>query len=246
MKPLEHRTAIVSGASRGIGKAIAVAFAAAGANLVVTARSTAGLEAVAAEIRAAGQECHIVTADLAVATEIQRIAEEAVQRFGRIDLLVNNAAIIHPVVDLVDFDPKLWREVIDVNLTAPALLMKAVLPNMIANRSGKIINISSIGGRQGGKGRSAYRATKAALINLTESVAAEVKAHGIDVNCICPGGVDTPGLREAFGARRLEQEPKVMRPEEIAALAVFLASDAGSSITGTAVNAFGWTNPVFR
>jgi NAD(P)-dependent dehydrogenase (short-subunit alcohol dehydrogenase family) len=136
--------------------------------------------------------------------------------------------------------------VIDVNLTAPALLMKAVLPNMIANRSGKIINISSIGGRQGGKGRSAYRATKAALINLTESVAAEVKAHGIDVNCICPGGVDTPGLREAFGARRLEQEPKVMRPEEIAALAVFLASDAGSSITGTAVNAFGWTNPVFR
>ena len=246
MKLIEHRTAIVTGASRGIGRAIALGFAAEGANLVLTARGTAELEAVAAQIRATGRECHVVAADLGVATEIQRIADEAVQRFGRVDLLVNNAAIIHPVVDLADFDPKLWREVIDVNLTAPAMLMKAVLPNMIANRSGKIINISSIGGRQGAKGRSAYRATKAALISLTESVAAEVKAYGIDVNCICPGGVDTPGLRDAFGAQRLQQEPKVMQPEEIAALAVFLASDAASSITGTAINAFGWTNPVFR
>ncbi len=245
MKALERRIAIVTGSSRGIGKAIAVAFAAAGANVVVTARSRADLEAVAAQIRAAGQECHAVTADLADAADIQRIADEAVRRFGRIDLLVNNAGIIHAVVDLVDFDPKLWREVMDVNLTAPALLMQAVLPNMIANRSGKIINISSIGGRQGAKGRSAYRATKAALINLTESVAAEVKTHGIDVNCICPGVVDTPGFRGTFGAQRLEQHG-VMRPEEIAALALFLASDAGSSVTGTAINATGSSNRLFR
>ncbi len=246
MKPLERRIAIVTGSSRGIGKAIAVAFAAAGANVVVTARSSADLVAVGAEIRAAGRECHAVAADLARATEIQRIADEAVQRFGRIDLLVNNAGIIHPVVNLVDFDPKLWREVIDVNLTAPALLMQAVLPSMIANRWGKIINISSIGGRQGAKGRSAYRATKAALINLTETVAAEVKVHGIDVNCICPGAVDTPGYRAAFGAQRMQQPATVMRPEEIAALALFLASDAGSSITGTAVNATGSSNRLFR
>jgi len=246
MKPLEHRTAIVTGASRGIGKAIAVAFAAAGANIVVTARSRAGLDIVSAEIRALGQACHAVTADLAVAADIERIADDALERFGRIDLLVNNAGIIHPVVDLVNFDPKLWRAVIDVNLTAPALLMRSVLPNMIANRSGKIINISSIGGRQGAKGRSAYRATKAALINLTASVAAEVKAHGIDVNCICPGAVDTPGYRETFGAQRLLERPKIMRPEEIAALALFLASDAGSSIAGTAIDAVGASGALFR
>ena len=246
MKPLEHKIALVTGSSRGIGRAIAVAYAAAGANVVVTARNSAELEAVAADIRAAGQECLVVRADLAAAADIQRIADAALQRFGRIDLLVNNAGIIHPVVNLVDFDPKMWREVIDVNLTAPALLMQAVLPGMIAQRSGKILNISSIGGRQGRRGRSAYRATKAALINLTESIAAEVKAHGIDVNCICPGVVDTPGMRETFGAQRLERDSRVTRPEEIAALAVFLASDAGSSITGTAVDAFGAGNTLFR
>ncbi|MGH8677143.1 MAG: SDR family oxidoreductase, partial [Burkholderiales bacterium] len=113
-------------------------------------------------------------------------------------------------------------------------------------KSGKIINISSIGGRKGSAGRSAYRATKAALISLTESVAAEARPHGIDVNCICPGGVDTEGYREAFGSRGREQDPSLMRPEEIAEIAVFLASDASSAITGTAIDAFGATNPIFR
>jgi 3-oxoacyl-[acyl-carrier protein] reductase len=147
---------------------------------------------------------------------------------------------------LVDFEADLWRQVIEVNLTAAALLTKAVLPGMIEHRSGKIINISSIGGRKGGKGRSAYRVTKAGLISLTESVAAEVKEYGIDVNCICPGGVDTEGFRQAFGNRGREDNPKLMRPEEIAELAVFLASDASSAITGAAIDAFGGTNPLFR
>ena len=117
---------------------------------------------------------------------------------------------------------------------------------MIEQRSGKIINISSIGGRKGGKGRSAYRATKAALISLTESVAAEVKPYGIDVNCICPGGVDTEGYREAFNSRGREDNPKLMLPEEIAALALFLASEQSSAITGAAIDAYGGTNPLFR
>ena len=246
MNSLDHRIAIVTGSSRGIGKAIALAFAAAGANIVLTARSEAGLEAVAAEICALGRECLVVAGDLADATQIPGIADAAIERFGRIDLLVNNAGIIHPVASLVDFDAALWRKVIDVNLIAPALLTKAVLPSMIANRSGKIINISSIGGRQGKRGRSAYRASKAGLINLTESVAAEVKAHGIDVNCICVGTVDTPGFRETFGTQRVEGAEQVMQPEEIAALALFLASDTSSAITGTAINAYGWANPVFR
>jgi NAD(P)-dependent dehydrogenase (short-subunit alcohol dehydrogenase family) len=140
----------------------------------------------------------------------------------------------------------MWRQVIEVNLTAVALLTKAVLPSMIENRSGKIINVSSIGGRKGGRGRSAYRVTKAGLISLTESVAAEVKAYGIDVNCICPAGVDTEGYRQAFGSRGRQENPKLLRPEEIAELAVFLASDASSAITGTAIDAFGGMNPLFQ
>ena len=246
MKKLENRIAIVTGASRGIGKAIALAFSREGAKVVPTARTTEAIEAVVDQLREAGAEALAVTADLSLETDIGRIAEETLTRFGRTDILVNNAAIIHPRIELVDFDPDLWRQVIDVNLTGAALLTKAVLPSMIENRSGKIINISSIGGRRGGVGRSAYRVTKAGLISLTETVAAEVKQYGIDVNCICPGGVDTEGYREAFGSRGREENPKLMRPEELAELTVFLASDASSAITGTAIDAFGRTNPLFR
>ena len=245
MGRLEGRTALITGASRGIGKAIALAFAAEGADVVATARNTNAVDSVIGQCRQMGRNGLAVTADLSVEKDIQRVADEALRKFGRLDIVVNNAAIIHPYTNLVDFAADLWRQVIEVNLIAPALLTKAVLPEMIKNKSGKIINISSIGGRKGGKGRSAYRATKAGLISLTETVAAEVKQYGIDVNCICPGGVDTEGMREAFGMRGREENPNLMRPEEIAALAVFLASEASSAITGAAIDAFGRTNPLF-
>lgn len=132
-----------------------------------------------------------------------------------------------------------------MNLIGAALLTRLVLPSMISNHYGKIINIASIGGRKGARGRTAYRVTKAGLISLTESVAAEVKEHGIDVNAICPGGVDTEGYRDAFETRGRPDNPKLMLPEEIAEVAVFLASDASSAITGAAIDAFGRTNPLF-
>lgn len=245
MTQLTGRVALISGASRGIGRAIALAYAAASASVAVTARTGEQLDALVAEIQTSGGMALAIPADLAVETDIRSIAERTVARFGRIDILVNNAAIIHPRIDLVDFDPVLWRQVLDVNLTAVALLTKAVLSGMIAQRSGKIINISSIGGRKGARGRSAYRVTKAALINLTESVAAEVKRHGIDVNCICPGGVDTEGYREAFNSQGRAENPRLMASEEIASLALFLASGASSAITGAAIDAFGGTNPLF-
>lgn len=245
MTRLTERSALVTGASRGIGRAVALAFAKEGANVAVTARSTDALDDLVREIAENGGSALAVAADLAQEDEIAPIAEAARERFGSVDILVNNAGIIHPPIDLVDFDAGLWRQVIDVNLIAVALLTKAVLPGMIANSRGKIINLASIGGRQGAKGRSAYRVTKAALISLTESVAAEVKPHGIDVNCICPGGVDTEGYREAFNHRGREQNPRLMDPAEIAELAVFLASAASSAVTGTAIDAFGGTNPLF-
>ena len=245
MNVLSNKTAIVTGASQGIGRAIALAYSRAGANVVVTARTTSALEDVAIAIRDAGAEPLVVTSDLSREADIHRIVDKTRERFQQIDVLVNNAGIIQPRIDLVDMEAALWRRVIEVNLTAVALLTKAVLPTMIEQRSGKIINIASIGGRKGGKGRSAYRATKAALISLTESVAAEVKLHGIDVNCICPGGVDTEGYREAFKTRGREDNPRLMLPEEIAALALFLATEDSSAITGAAIDAFGGTNPLF-
>ena len=244
MYDLSNKTALVTGASKGIGRAIAFAYAAHGANVALVARSEDALKGVAKQIAELGHEALPIAADLGDEAEIKRMATAVLDRFDQVDILVNNAGIIHPKIDLADFDPDLWRKVIDVNLIGPALLTKAVLPSMMARCAGKIINISSIGGRKGSAGRSAYRATKAALISLTESVAAEGKPHGINVNCICPGTVDTEGFREAFPGRAADA--KIMHPEEIAEIALFLASDASSAITGTAIDAYGDSNPLFR
>ncbi len=246
MKRLDGRVALVTGASKGIGKAIALAFGAEGAQVVATARTTESIEEVVEQIEANGSKGLAITADLGEEAAISTIVDQTLNHFGRIDILVNNAAIIHPRIDLVDFDRELWKHVIDVNLVAVAMLTKAVLGNMIQNQTGKIINISSIGGRQGQAARSAYRVTKAGLISLTESVAGEVKKHGIDVNCICPGGVDTEGYREAFGNKGRETHPKLMVPEDIANVAVFLASDDSTAITGGSIDAYGGMNPLLR
>ena len=187
-----------------------------------------------------------LVADLAIEDSVGRVVETALESFGRIDVLINNAAIIHDSADLAEFDSELWQRVLYVNLVAPALLTKAVLPHMIERRYGKVINIASIGGRRGGKGRSAYRAAKAGLINLSESVAAEVKQYGIDVNCICPGATDTEGFRSAFDHQGRQQDANLMESREIAELALFLASGQASAITGTAIDAFGATNPIFQ
>jgi 3-oxoacyl-[acyl-carrier protein] reductase len=238
----------VTGASRGIGRAVALAFAREGMSIVPTGRDSSALESLAEEARTGGVEVLPVTADLTIEPDIDRIAREAIACFDRVDILVNNAGVIHAQADLVDMEASAWRQTVDVNLTAVALLTKAVLPSMIEHRSGKIINISSSGGRRGGRGRSAYRASKAAVINLTESVAAEVKQFGIDVNCVCPGGVDTEGWRALFtnvSAERAAEQPVGMQPVEIAEVVLFLASDAASAITGTSIDAMGPTNPLF-
>jgi NAD(P)-dependent dehydrogenase (short-subunit alcohol dehydrogenase family) len=245
LQQLKGRTALVTGASQGIGRAIALAFARNGANVVVTARNEAKLRALAAEIETTGVRAFAVAADLGVESEIDAAAAAAIARFGGIDVLVNNAGIIHPRIPVVEFDPQLFREVLNVNMIGAFLMAKALLPGMIERGYGKIINISSIGGRKGAAGRSAYRVTKAGLISFTESLAAEVKRYGIDVNAICPGAVDTEGYRAVFNTPGQAGNPKIEPPEYIAELAVFLASDRSKAITGTAIDAFGATNPLF-
>ena len=238
---LKSRTALVTGASRGIGRAIAAAYVAEGARVVVTGRDAGALNDLVAEL---GDGAHAVACDLAAPETPQALIAATLAHFGALDLLVNNAGIIHPARDLVDFAPEEWRAVLEVNLVAPAMLVRAAVPAMRKAGRGHIINISSIGGRKGGRGRSAYRASKAALINLTESLAAELARDGIQVNCICPGAVDTEGYRDMMASRGLQPVSSAMQASEIAELAVFLASEASSAITGTAIDAFGAGNPL--
>ncbi len=240
---LEDRVAIVTGASTGIGQAIAEAFAREGARVALAARSADRLERASQAIVDKGGVSIAISADVSQEGDVTRLVDGTIERFGRVDILVNNAALNHPPIDIADFEPELWRSIIDVNLTGAYLCCRAVLPRMTSQKSGKIINISSIGGRRGGRGRGAYRASKAGLISLTETLAAEVHDAGITVNCICPGGVET----EMSSMINLGNMPLgLMKPEEIANVALFLASDDSSSVTGTTIDAFGPSNPLFR
>ena len=238
------RLALITGSSRGIGKAIAIDLAATGVDILATGRDETRLHNVKKEIEGFGVEAHVVSADLGTDQGINKLHKYLETNDLSVDILVNNAAIIHPRLSLVDFEISEWERVIDVNLIAAMKLTKLVLPAMIANNYGKIINISSIGGRKGAAGRSAYRVTKAGLISFTESIAAEVKHSGIDVNCICPGSVLTEGYVEAFGPQE-DGEVRMMDPVEIAKLCTFLISPDSSAVTGATIDAFGSTNPLF-
>jgi NAD(P)-dependent dehydrogenase (short-subunit alcohol dehydrogenase family) len=241
---LSGKRVVVTGASRGIGRSIAVAMAREGCDVAITGRSTALLEEVAREIEDLGRSSLALTADMTVDDEVRGIARKTLDAFGRVDVLVNNAATIYPRTNLVDFDFDDWRAVMDVNVVSVALLTQAVLPSMIQRRAGKIINISSIGGKYPSAGQTPYKTSKAALISLTGCVAAEVKQHGIDVNCICPGGVDTDGFRALFGDAASRLNP--MSSDAIADVALFLASDRSRALTGTSIDAFGLSSPIFR
>ena len=241
---LTDKRAIVTGAGRGIGRAIALALGRAGCDVVVTGRSTEKLAEVAGELERWGRASLVVTADMTSDADVRAIATQTLDAFGCVDILVHNAATILPKTDLVDFDFAQWRAVIDVNLTSVALLTQAVLPSMIERQTGKIITISSIGGKYPSAGQTPYKASKAALINLTGCIAAEVKQHGIDVNCICPGGVDTEGFRALFGPAAEGLNP--MSPEAIADVVLFLASDKSRAVSGTSIDAFGLSSPIFR
>ena len=239
------RIALVTGSTRGIGKAIAIDFAENGLDIIVTGRDRTRLDNAQREISKFGVEVHAVSADLASDQGADELHNYLDDNEISVDILVNNAAVIHPRMSLVDFEVSEWEKVIDVNLIAAMKLTKLVLPEMIRKNYGKIINISSIGGRKGAAGRSAYRVTKAGLISFTESVAAEVKQSGIDVNCVCPGSVLTEGYVEAFGPQE-DGEIRMMDPVEIAKLCTFLISPESSAITGAIIDAFGSTNPLFN
>jgi NAD(P)-dependent dehydrogenase (short-subunit alcohol dehydrogenase family) len=239
---LDGKVAIVTGAGRGIGKATALALAREGVVVVLAARTRAEIEAVADEVGAMGATALPVVADVTSEAEIGEMVDRTLATFDRVDILINNAGASIPLRPAVDLPTDDWNRILQVNLTGPFLCAKAVLPIMMRQRSGKIINVSSIGGRMGIAGNSAYGAAKAGLINFTHCLAAEVKAFGIDVNAVCPSGTDTRLLHDIG---RAKGRTNLSRPEEIANVILFLASPESSAITGTAVEAYGLSNPLF-
>jgi NAD(P)-dependent dehydrogenase (short-subunit alcohol dehydrogenase family) len=250
---LEGKIAVVTGGGRGIGKSIAKVFAGEGADLVIAARTEAPLKETAAEIEAMGRKCLAIVTDQAVPEQISSTVDRALEKFGRVDVLVNNAGIGGPSTSVADMDLEGWNQTLTINLTGAMLYSKYVLKNdMIPRQSGNIINISSVSGRFGHANRSPYAASKWGLIGLTQSLALEVGKYGIRVNCITPGPVE--GERIEWAMRKVSQSQgisyeqavanevartalgRMVKPEDVAYLAVFLASENSISITGQTVN----------
>lgn len=253
---LTGRVAIVTGAGRGIGRGIARRFATEGAAVLLVSRTAAELQEASAEITHGGGEAAAVTADLSLETECERVVEEARRRFGSVDILVNNAGIFGPVRPAEEITPAEFDEVIAINLRAPFLLCRLVLPEMYERGSGVILNISSIGAKLAFPWNGAYGTSKAAIIGLTRTIAAEAARRGVRVNAICPGPVSETRMSQDLGraiADRLGLDAESQRQglletvlqgraqtvDEIADAALFLASDEGSAITAQAINVDG-------
>ena len=226
---LEGTTAFITGAGRGIGKGIALAFAAQGCDIAVVARTEQQVAETAEEVRGLGRQALALTCDVSCAQDVRRSVAAALERFGKIDILVNNAgyACFKPFMEINETE---WRRSLDVNLTGAYLCIQAVLPSMIARRSGRIINISSVAGLKPIVDQSAYCASKYGLNGLTQELALELREYGIRVHAICPGGVDTQLAREAMPDR---DKTDWLTPEDIAHTALYLATLSPRATTDT-------------
>ena len=253
---LPDRVALVTGGGRGIGRAIALAFAREGAHVAVTARTGTELDAVAAEIRALGRKALAVPCDVGERAQVDEAVRRVADGLGPVEILVNNAGIAVSA-KLVDTDDALWERHLRVNLTGAFLMTRAALPGMLAARWGRIINIASIAGRRDTRSSPPTRRRSTALLGLTRALAQEVVAAGVTVNAICPGYVATD--MTWAGARNIQKrtgrayeeavqalaafspQKRLIEPEEVAALAVLLASDDARGVTAQAWNVDGGT-----
>ena len=251
---LKDKVAVVTGGGRGIGRAIALAFARGGAKIAIVARTKSEIDRVTAEITSLGQRAVGITVDLSQREAIRPFIDKVFSYFPTVDILVNNAGVgsSQNPKTVINFDDAFWDLSLFVNLSVPYLLMKAFLPKMIEQGWGRIINISSSGGKKGFEYASAYCASKHGIIGLTRSAALELAKKGVTVNAICPGPIRTAMLlkRLEFEAKEkgisIEEVEKsknpmqrLIEPEEVAALAVYLASEDSKGMTGQALNICG-------
>jgi len=236
---LKDKVAIVTGAGTGIGRAIALAYVQEGAAVVLVGRTQETLAKVADEIVALGGEALVVRASVSKPPDVRRVVEEALTRFGVINILVNNAGVFI-YKGFLDLSLKDWDDTIDTNLKGIFLCCQAVLPGMVKQKQGNIINISSIHGKIGDANLAAHCASKFGVIGLTQALAREVIDYNINVNVICPGQVKSNWIDEP------ETLPTPLstrlKPADVARVAVFLASPDSSIMTGSVVDVFGGTS----
>jgi 3-oxoacyl-[acyl-carrier protein] reductase len=237
---LAGRVAIVTGSSRNIGRAIALELAAAGAAVVVNGRrSAADAEAVADEIRKGGGRAAAKIADVADPDGAAALVESAIDSFGRLDILVNNAAIRRET-PLADLDYREWREIVGIILDGAFLCSRTALPHLIAAGSGAIVNIGGLAAHTGASNRAHVIAAKAGLAGLTRALAHDLSPYGVTVNCVAPGLIDT--VRDKQPAHHAVHKPlagRLGKPREIAALVRFLCGPDGRYITGQTIHANG-------
>ena len=224
---LGDKVTLITGASQGLGRALALAFAEEGARVVVNARSDESVRPVAGEVEGAGAEVLAVAADVSREAEVERLVRETVERFGRIDVLVNNAGLLGPRVGVEDYPEDEWRRVIDANLTGPYLVSKATIPHL--SEGGSIINVVSGVSVEGRAQWGAYSVSKFGVEGLTQILASELAERGIRVNAVDPGGMRTDMRAAAYP----EEDPQTrITPEENTAVFLYLASDESKGVTG--------------
>lgn len=253
---LQGKVAVITGGGRGIGRAIGRRFAAEGAAVALAARTGTEVQDAAEEVRRSGGQARAIVADVSREADCEKIVRETRQAFGAIDILVNNAGVYGPVQPVEKVDPREWDRVIAVNLRGPFLLSRLVLPEMYQRGSGAILNIVSIAAKAAFSLNSAYAASKAGVVGMTRTIAAEAARKGVRVNALSPGPVPETKMSEELGrnlakhfqADRNELFAKMLegilqgRPqtaEEIASAALFLVSDESSAITGQTLNVDG-------
>jgi NAD(P)-dependent dehydrogenase (short-subunit alcohol dehydrogenase family) len=247
MGVLDGKTAVITGAASGIGRATALAFADAGARVLGSDVDVAGGEETVAAARAAGGAIHFVRCDVRSGADVEAMVAQAIARFGRLDCAVNNAGIEGPLAPIGDTTEEAAARVLDVNLMGVWRCLHAELPRMVAQGSGAIVNTASVAGLVGAGGLAPYVASKHGVIGLTRTAALEYAAHGIRVNAVCPGLIQTPMVDRletaspGVTAALLAVKPmgRCGSPAEVAAAIVWLCSDAASFTTGHALTVDG-------